>query len=68
MDNITTVGEAIQYIESIKDNIWYIVLARNKQYSFKSIHYGIITPNNSIEDSDHPFLVFIVKNDYVIVI
>jgi len=44
------------------------VLARNKQYSFKSMYYGIITPKNSIEDSEHPFLVFVVKSDYIIVI
>jgi len=46
----------------------YIVLARNKKLSFKSMYYGIITPKNSIEDSEHPFLVFVVKNDYIIVI
>jgi len=32
------------------------------------MNYVIITPNNSIEDSERPFLVFVAKNIYIIVI
>ena len=44
------------------------MLARNKQYPFKTIYYGIITPKITTEDSEYPIFVFIVKNGYAIVI
>ncbi|WP_212744662.1 hypothetical protein, partial [Bathymodiolus heckerae thiotrophic gill symbiont] len=50
-------GEFIEYIVKQLFNICRWIM---RSY--------IITPNNSIEDSDHPFLVVIVKNHYVIVI